>query len=122
MNRVSVSTVGLCLVIFGCASSPRLLTRVGGHAIPTVASDAHPELRNFDIPAEDATVALNELSRQGNMQVLFDSVALRGRETHAVEGMLPPARALESMLKDTGLRFTPVNEKTVVVVVDSERP
>jgi hypothetical protein len=122
MNQALLSCVGLCLVIAGCTSHPALSTHASGHAAPPAALSPQPgvdsELRKFDIPAGDARVALNEFSRQSNLQVLFDFTALRDRQTPAVEGMLRPEEALNTMLLGMGLVFRYVNENTVAIATD----
>lgn len=118
MNRMSLSLIGLALLISACTSTSTLSGRDRGHAMPAVTSGAHSERRKFNIPAEDARVALNEWSRQANLQLLFDYSALGGRQTHAVQGRLPPVQALEAMLKDTGLNVSTVNENTLAIGAD----
>ncbi len=118
MNRVLLSYVGVFLAVAGCTSHPVVLTHDAEHAARSVESGTPPEARKFDIKAEDATVALNEWSQQGNLQILADFSALRGRQTHAVEGTLPPAQALKSMLMGTGLSFRYVNENTMAIATD----
>lgn len=103
MNRALISGLGVCILVSGCVSTS---------AVP---SGTRATLRKFDIPAEDATVALNEWSRQGNKQVLFDFSELRGRQTRAVAGTLEPSEALKLMLKDSGLNVSTVNERTIAI-------
>ena len=112
MNRMLFSCVGVCLVAAGCTSHPPVLTRDTGHLVASVKTGAPEESRKFDIPAEDARVALNEFSRQANVQLPFDFTAFRGLQTHAVEGMWQPSDALKAMLKDTGFVANVVNERT----------
>ena len=118
MNRMLFSCVGVCLVAAGCTAHPPALARDTGRAVASVESGAPEESRKFDIPAEDVTVAVPEWSEQGRTKVLFDFSAVRGRQTHAVEGTLLPAQALKSMLMDTGLSFRYVNENTVAITTD----
>src|ERR1700738_2517724 len=71
----------------------------------TVDAEADPvaPLRHFELEAGDASLMLNEFSRQSDLQVLFDFNILRGMKTRAVTGDLEPATALTSMLKGTNL-------------------
>jgi iron complex outermembrane receptor protein len=71
--------------------------------------------RHFDLEAGDASLMLNEFSRQSDLQVLFDFNILRGMKTRAVVGDLDAADALRSMLKGTGLVFDFVNDRTLAV-------
>lgn len=117
MNRVLLSYVGLCLMISGCAAHQALSTHDAGQ--PASAKSGMPqELRKFDIQAEDATIALNEWSKQADQQLLFDFSLVRGRQTHPVAGMLQPSEALKSMLKDTGLVASVLNERTWTIAPD----
>ena len=83
----------------------------------TADADADPAapLRHFQLEAGDASVMLNEFSRQSDLQVLFDFNILRGMKTHAVTGDLDPSTALKSMLKGTNLVFDFVNDRTLAV-------
>ena len=58
---------------------------------------------HFDLEAGDASLMLNEFSRQSDMQVLFDFNILRGMKTRAVTGDLDVSNALKAMLKGTNL-------------------
>jgi hypothetical protein len=71
--------------------------------------------RRFSIAATDAPAAVNEFSRQADLQVLFDYQQLQGRKTHAVNGELEPLYALSDMLKDSGLVFQWVDERTLAI-------
>ncbi|MFL6604431.1 MAG: TonB-dependent receptor domain-containing protein [Steroidobacteraceae bacterium] len=72
-------------------------------------------LRHFQLEAGDASVMLNEFSRQSDLQVLFDFNMLRGAKTHAVRGDFDSSTALTSMLKGTNLVFDFVNDRTLAV-------
>jgi len=70
---------------------------------------------DFHIEAGDATLTLNEFSRQAGLQLLFDFSVVRGRTTHAVKGAYEPSDALRRMLASTGLTFDFVNAHTLAV-------
>src|SRR5215470_17739284 len=72
------------------------------HTATAFAAGPH---RHFDLEAGDATLMLNEFSRQSDMQVLFDFNILRGMKTRAVSGDLDASTALKAMLKGTNLTF-----------------
>ena len=118
MNRVLLSGVIFLSLASGCTSHPASPTHNAAQPVSPIVSSTAPGLRKFDIAAGDARVTLNEFSRQANLQILFDFAALRGRQTHAVAGMLPPAEALKSMLTDTGLSAQDVNERTLAITPD----
>jgi iron complex outermembrane receptor protein len=71
--------------------------------------------RHFEVEAGDASLMLNEFSRQSDLQVLFDYNILRGMRTRAAIGDLDPTAALKSMLKGTTLTYVFVNDHTLAV-------
>jgi iron complex outermembrane receptor protein len=81
------------------------------------AALAEPKLQTFHIEAGEATLTLNEFSRQSSLQLLFDYNIVRGRKTRAVSGEYAATAALEKMLADTGLVFDFVNERTLAVTL-----
>jgi iron complex outermembrane receptor protein len=83
-------------------------------AVPAPAATA---LQSFHIDAGDATLTLNEFSRQSNLQLLFDYNVVRGRRTRAVSGDYEPTAALRQMLAGTGLVFDFVNDRTLAVTL-----
>jgi iron complex outermembrane receptor protein len=72
-------------------------------------------LVEFHIAAGDATLTLNEFSRQAHVQLLWDFNVVKGRVTQAVDGLYEPRDALRHMLGNTGLVFAVVNERTLAV-------
>jgi iron complex outermembrane receptor protein len=78
---------------------------------------AAPKLQQFHIDAGDATLTLNEFSRQSSLQLLFDYNVVRGRKTRAISGEFEAGEALKKMLEDTGLVFDFVNERTLAVTL-----
>jgi iron complex outermembrane receptor protein len=95
----------LCAVLVVCLTL---------HTADAGADPAAP-LRHFQLEAGDASLMLNEFSRQSDLQVLFDFNILRGMKTRAVSGDLDPSTALKSMLKGTNLIFDFVNDRTLAV-------
>ncbi len=81
----------------------------------TAAANAAGPHRHFDLEAGDASLMLNEFSRQSDLQVLFDFNILRGMKTRAVTGDLDAATALKLMLEGTNLVFDFVNDRTLAV-------
>jgi iron complex outermembrane recepter protein len=83
---------------------------------------AGPKLQQFHIDAGDATLTLNEFSRQSNLQLLFDYNIVRGRKTHPISGEFEAQEALKQMLADTGLEFDFINKRTLAVtLIDQEQ-
>lgn len=91
-------------------------------AAATSASLAAAEKRQFEVAAGSAVQTLNEFSRQANIQLLFDSDAVRSFQTQAVSGDLEVADALAQLLGGTSLVFEFVNERTVAVMLRGARP
>src|ERR1700722_2769729 len=60
---------------------------------PSVAQDLP-----FDLPEEDAALAIPEFARQANLQILAPASKLTGIRTHAVRGKLDPRAALKQLL------------------------
>src|SRR5882757_9637787 len=81
----------------------------------TATANAAGPHRHFELEAGDASLMLNEFSRQSDLQVLFDFNILRGMKTRAVIGDLDASTALKSMLKGTNLVFDFVNDRTLAV-------
>lgn len=71
--------------------------------------------RHFQLEAGDASVMLNEFSRQADLQVLFDFNLIKGTTTRPVSGDLEASVALTSMLAGTNLMFEFVNDHTLAV-------
>ena len=69
----------------------------------------------FDIPAQDATTALQAYARQSGRQVLFSYDAVRGRRAPAVRGELTDEDALARLLRGTGLVVTSSDATTVTL-------
>ncbi|HWM70394.1 MAG TPA: TonB-dependent receptor [Steroidobacteraceae bacterium] len=99
-----------------------LLSGAAGAAKPGPSGSGLPEethpptaLRHYQLKAGDASLMLNEFSRQSDLQVLFDFNILRGMRTQAVEGDLKAEVALKRMLKGTHLMFDFVNDRTLAV-------
>lgn len=85
--------------------------------IVSLPAHAIPKLQTFHMEAGDATLTLNEFSRQSSLQLLFDYNIVRGRKTRAVSGEFEAPVALTQMLVDTGLVFDFVNDRTLAVTL-----
>ncbi len=83
---------------------------------------ASPQPLEFHISAGDATLTLMEFSRQANLQLLYESPAVKGRITQPVDGYFEPRDALRHMLANTGLVSAIVNEQTLAVTPMGANP
>lgn len=67
----------------------------------------------FDLPEEDAAVAIPEFARQANLQILAPASKMAGIRTRAVHGTLDARAALQQLLAGTGLVVASDDGKTV---------
>jgi iron complex outermembrane receptor protein len=80
---------------------------------PALAQGAQP--KPFDIPAQDATGALNRWSKQAGIQLLFPYDSLAGRRTVALRGRYAPREALLRLLDGLPLRVASENVSMVAL-------
>ncbi len=95
------------------AVSWALLAQLGALAVGANVAIAEP--MKFEVAASDASNALSTFSTQAGLQILFEHRAVEGRRTQAVVGEYEPSAALELLLKQSGLTFEFVNDKTVAI-------
>ncbi|MGE5501921.1 MAG: TonB-dependent receptor, partial [Ignavibacteriales bacterium] len=72
-------------------------------AAPAMAADA---LQHFNIPSQDAAMALNEYARQAGVQIVFPYDYVKGRQTPQVAGDLTREQALAMLTSGLGLSVT----------------
>jgi TonB-dependent receptor len=68
-----------------------------------LGSPASAQVRQFDVPAEDAGRSIPELARQAGIQVVAPGAQLHGVTTPEIKGTFDVIVALNLMLKGTGL-------------------
>ncbi|QLC24893.1 TonB-dependent receptor [Parasphingopyxis algicola] len=73
------------------------------HGTAAQASMVQQRSADFNIPAQSASAALREFSRQAGVQVLFSSDAVAGMRTNALTGRHTHGRALSILLAGTPL-------------------
>lgn len=71
--------------------------------------------RQYDLPAGRLVDALNALSEQSGLQIVYDAPALSGQTSTAVRGAMSAEQALRTLLQRQGLEFEQVSERTVRV-------
>ncbi|MBY8822913.1 TonB-dependent receptor domain-containing protein [Sphingomonas colocasiae] len=71
--------------------------------------------RNFDIPRQDLSSALEAFGKQSGAEIVFDASDVRNRLSGPVRGQAEPVHALERILQGTGLTFQRVNASTFLV-------
>lgn len=69
----------------------------------------------FDIPAQSLTSALAQFGLQTGLQVTVDGALARNLDASAVNGTMRADRALETLLRGTGLNYDVTSDGTVVI-------
>jgi hypothetical protein len=77
---------------------------------------AHPSL-SADIPAGPVAAALANFARQTGLQLVYVSEIAKGRTSPGARVGTSPAQALTQLLAGTGLGYTFVNDRTVLIYV-----
>ncbi len=72
-------------------------------AVLVAAAPAHARNVSYSIPAGPLPAAITQFSKASGLQVIADPRLLRGKRTGGLRGQLPPQRALELLLRGTGL-------------------
>jgi iron complex outermembrane receptor protein len=71
--------------------------------------------RDFDIPPQDLGTAIEQFIEQGGIDLLYDSAVIRGKTTAGVSGRMTLERAVETLLRDSGLRHIFTAPRTVAL-------
>lgn len=79
------------------------------------------QVRQFDIPSEEAGKSIQEFARQAGVSVLAPGEHLRGLVTPAVKGNYDVIAALETMLKGTDLKVSRSAEGLVTISLLEEK-
>jgi hypothetical protein len=90
-------------------------------AFRIVAAEATKNLRDFDIPPNDAVTALRHFASQSGLQVIYSGSAVSGVKTSRVKGRFTPREALDRMLAGTTLSVKE-DEKTGAMAIMPARP
>ncbi len=88
---------------------------LGFAAMLLAAAAAAAGQGGFDIPAQDAAAAIQQLARQSELQIFALSRDMKGVRTNAVEGALDPLEALDRMLEGTPLSYIRSGEAAVTI-------
>ena len=60
---------------------------------------------SIDVPAQPLASALTNLGAQTDLQILFNQAQVQNLRTSGVRGEMEPTEALETLLRDTGIRY-----------------
>ena len=71
--------------------------------------------RQYDLPAGRLVDALNVLSEQSGLQIVYEDATIAGKTADNVRGVMTAEQALRSLLNKKGLEFQHVSERTVRV-------
>lgn len=94
-------------------SSPAMATLGLALSLP-LAAQVQAQEQDFDIPAQSLASALQELGRQGNLQVLFSPETVQGLRSSPVKGRFSPTRAAGELLRNSGIRYS-VQDNTLII-------
>ena len=83
-------------------------------ALSCGAVAAQNTIKQFDVDTQGLAEALQELARQGDLQLVFDPALVVGKVSNDVDGRLTSKEAVKQLLKGSGLSFK-FNGDTVVV-------
>jgi TonB-dependent receptor len=67
------------------------------------APQANAQQRTFEVPAQPAVMAIPELARQAQVQIIAPAGSLEGINTPAISGEMDAREALRTLLEGTGL-------------------
>nr|WP_236122602.1 TonB-dependent siderophore receptor [Pseudomonas cichorii] len=71
----------------------------------------------FDIPAQPLNSALNELGRQGDLQVLYNPDDIKGKSSRAVRGRFTPEQAAHNLLDQARVPYSFENNTLTLTAV-----
>jgi len=84
-------------------------------AAPVAAAESASSPVHFVIPAGSLDHALQALATQGRVQLMYAPALVEQRRSPGLQADLPPQRALEVLLRDSGLHAVQVTPNTFLV-------
>lgn len=88
----------------------------------TATPSAAQEQRDFNVPAQEASQAVQTAARQAGLQVMAPEGDLAGITTNPVRGRYEPIEAIERMLAGTGLEVVVTGPGTVTIRRSARTP
>lgn len=85
----------------------------------TAQAQQAPQQVQFSVQAGDLVQVVNEISRSGGVQIVYDIELLRGLKAGEVKGALTVGQALDRALSGSGLRWKRVGETTIAIEKDA---
>lgn len=83
---------------------------------------AHGKALPRALDPQPLSTALEAFSKQTGLQVVYSNDIVRGIDTHGVKAGLSAEQALRELLRDTGLTYELVNERTIAIVSATSSP
>ncbi|WP_138464243.1 TonB-dependent siderophore receptor [Poseidonocella sp. HB161398] len=79
---------------------------------------------SFDIPAQDLNRAILSFANRAGVQVLYDTAAVSGLRSAAVNGTMPADQAIAQLLRGTGIsyRFTSPTSLSLILPGEAQAP
>jgi len=74
------------------------------------------ELHQFEVPAEDASLAIRDFASQAHVQILVAGENVPPRQLHAVSGEYSTDQGLRLLLADSDLRPTYMGDRSIALV------
>ncbi|MFJ4145437.1 TonB-dependent siderophore receptor [Pseudomonas sp. NPDC089734] len=90
---------------------------IGFTLILTFSAGTEAQEIEFDIPAQPLNSALNELGRQGDLQVLYNPDAIQGKTSQALHGRFTPEQAARYLLEQARLPYSLQNNTLTLTAV-----
>ncbi|WP_167361021.1 STN domain-containing protein [Pseudomonas citronellolis] len=73
----------------------------------------------IDIPAQPLASALTNLGSQAHLQIIFNQAQVQNLRSPGVHGEMEPARALEQLLRGTGIRYQVDGSRVTLLGADA---
>lgn len=89
---------------------------LAGLCLAATIAHADPVAVALDLPAQDMAAAMRMLAKQANVQILFASGLVQGRQAPALKGRYTPEAALRALLAGSGLQVKSHADGTFAVV------
>jgi len=81
-------------------------------SLPAFATETH----QFDVPSEDAPVAIRDFASQAHVQILVAGENVKDKQLHAVTGEFSTDQGLRLLLADSGLAPQYVGDRSIAIV------
>nr|WP_254621325.1 TonB-dependent siderophore receptor [Stutzerimonas stutzeri] len=81
------------------------IVRAAAIGLTLSATGAFAAPVSIDVPAQPLASALTNLGAQTDLQILFNQAQVQNLRTSGVRGEMEPTEALETLLRDTGIRY-----------------